>query len=187
MDNPSDDWFDPDEDALLEMLFEAASSDPRIDDELMAILGETSLARTSSKYTQERATQVLQLIRQGLSRNDAAAATGIHRNTVANWLARHQAFRDGMAQAEAGFIQVCLNGILKAGLRGAPNSWQAFAWLLERKFPESYGQRSRLDVNMELREAVRRVAEQDPSIDQAQLLAVAQEIAEQAYGAGSPT
>lgn len=134
------------------------------------------MARSWSKLTPERSEAVLRAIRQGMSLRQAAAATGISHTTITRWAARSVRFRDALMQAEAQFIQVCIAGILKQGLKGMPGSWQALAWLLERRYPDQYGRNARLDVKLELRKAAQQIAGDDPSLDEDALLALAEEI-----------
>lgn len=98
-----------------------------------------------SKLTPEVQTQISQLIRAGNTVEVAAAAAGIGEGTFYEWMARgdkpgaaHDSFREfraaieqARAESEAGMVA----RIAKAASNG---SWQAAAWLLERRAPERW-------------------------------------------------
>ncbi|QDV32354.1 hypothetical protein [Tautonia plasticadhaerens] len=88
---------------------------------------------------------LLEALRAGSFPGPACRAAGISRSTLRRWLGRgrskddHDApyrafrrdYRAAIASAEVG----ALDSICRAGSEGIPGSWQASAWLLERRFP----------------------------------------------------
>lgn len=92
------------------------------------------------KLTPELTEQLCALIRDGHYLAHAAEAVGVHRSTVHRWLQRgaeaksgpYRAFYDAFKKAEAELQQRCLERIQQAADNG---TWQAAAWLLERRFP----------------------------------------------------
>lgn len=102
------------------------------------------------KLTPEAREYVVAAVRQGCSRSAAAEGAGIGRSTLQDWLATGRAdlargeatrfadFSDGIKRAEADLQREAVGLILGAARSG---SWQAAAWLLERKWPRDYAKR----------------------------------------------
>lgn len=105
------------------------------------------------KMTPERVHAVLDGLRLGLSRTIAANAVGISKSTIANWAVRSADFRQQLDQAEAEAERMLMGLIVGAAAKKLPTSWQAAAWILERTRPERYGQRSRMDMSLDVRQA----------------------------------
>ncbi|MBM3268913.1 MAG: helix-turn-helix domain-containing protein [Candidatus Sericytochromatia bacterium] len=102
-----------------------------------------------SKLTPEAAEIVATAIRAGASREAAAAQAGIARSTLYDWCKRGESgdeqftwFSDTLKKAEADLEAKALAHILEA----AGKSWQAAAWLLERRFPDRWGRRPPEDL-----------------------------------------
>jgi transposase len=88
--------------------------------------------------------RVLAAIEAGASRKTAALAAGVGRSTLMRWLAEGRAgvepfatFAEEVAAAEARCELACVAAIQAAASR----SWQAAAFLLERKFPKRWARR----------------------------------------------
>lgn len=100
------------------------------------------MARPDS-LTPERKARILQAIRDGNNRETACALVGINTSTLRRWCQRGRAAKSGkfcafcaeIKQAEADAIETAVKGIRTAGAK----SWQAFAWWLERKYPQDWG------------------------------------------------
>ena len=96
-------------------------------------------------------------IRAGATLEGAARYAGVSRATFYRWLT---AGRRAMDAGETDTLPVKLVEAIDAALGdfelGAvariqkagedPKAWQAMAWLLERRFPDAYGRRQRIDV-----------------------------------------
>jgi len=94
-----------------------------------------------SKYTPERVEIILGALRLGMGRMDACRYAGITFETFSQWCKRHPEFAEAVEKAEAALIARCLSRIEEAAQGG---TWQAAAWLLERKHPGQFGMRQRL-------------------------------------------
>ena len=97
-----------------------------------------------TKLTPEALAQVEQLVRAGTTIDVAAAAVGVNRATIYRWLAAGEKARKGThtrelrdrverARAESESVLVA-----RIGAAAAKGSWQAAAWLLERRWPERW-------------------------------------------------
>lgn len=96
------------------------------------------------KYTPELGKQITDDIRvYGFARRIAAAKHGVHRETLINWEKRYPEFATLMEQAQAEAAQRWLTLVQLAARE--PRNWTAAAWLLERTFPDIYGQRQRIE------------------------------------------
>jgi hypothetical protein len=103
-----------------------------------------------TKLTPELQDRVVAYVRAGNYVETAAAAAGVSKVSLYDWLKRgargeapYDAFADAMAQAVAmaEARDVALIG------KAAETQWQAAAWRLERKFPDRYGRRERHEVS----------------------------------------
>ena len=99
------------------------------------------------------------LVEEGHWLRTAAAACNIDESTVYSWIRRGKAgenpyaeFYDQLEQANAKVEQEALGKVRAAGKK----QWKAAAWILERRFPERYGQTVRIEakVRSELRDAM---------------------------------
>ena len=114
----------------------------------------------TTKMTSERVEAVLMGLRRGLSRTVAGQAAGVSKDSIRRWMERSATFRADTEQAEAESQSMLLGIVLAAAAKKLPNTWQAAAWLLERRWPEAYGQRSKVDISLDIVEAAREVAEE---------------------------
>lgn len=97
-----------------------------------------------TKRTPERETRLLNAIRAGNTRRAACAYAGISDETLANWGRRSLDFLDSLTCAEAE-SEVALVAIVRTA---ATTDWRAAAHLLERRWPETWGRRDRVDVDV---------------------------------------
>lgn len=98
-----------------------------------------------SKLSPDVQAQIAALIRAGNTVEVAAAAAGIGQGTFYEWMARGEkpgaanvpfrGFREAIEQARAESEAGMVARIAKAASNG---SWQAAAWLLERRAPERW-------------------------------------------------
>jgi hypothetical protein len=93
-------------------------------------------------------TRIVDAVRAGATREQAAAAAGIGKRTLQRWLAhgegdraaaRFASFAAALREAEAAMVVDAVEGIQQAAQAG---DWRARAWLLERRFPAEWGRRS---------------------------------------------
>jgi hypothetical protein len=92
--------------------------------------------------TPEMADRICDAIGKGMPFNQACLVARIAQSVAMDWKATDQAFAERIQRAQAEFVQTHLARIEKAAAGG---SWQASAWLLERRDPAEFG-RNRLEV-----------------------------------------
>ena len=104
-----------------------------------------------SKLTHERIERFVEMIRRGATIPTAAAALGINPQTIHAWLhigrkedapPLYKKFATDVDAAMAEWEIAQVDRISRA----SETTWQAAAWLLERRLPDSWGRRERLDV-----------------------------------------
>jgi hypothetical protein len=92
--------------------------------------------------------RIVEAVRAGATREQAAAAAGIGKRTLQRWLAqgegnrppaRFERFAAALREAEAGMVVDAVEGIQEAARAG---DWRARAWLLERRHPAEWGRRT---------------------------------------------
>ena len=88
--------------------------------------------------TDEAKARIIELMRSGMTIADTLLAVGVSDRSFRRAKVADKAFAAAVKAATAEFKKVCIQGIGGAGSTG---SWQAFAWLLERKFPAEFCQR----------------------------------------------
>jgi transposase len=107
-----------------------------------------------TKRTPDRERRLLQAIREGNTRKAAAAYAGVDQDTIARWCHRSADFADNLSRAEAE-SEVALVAIVR---KAAVDDWRAAAHLLERRWPETWGRRERIDVRVDIEQHVRELA-----------------------------
>lgn len=124
----------------------------------MAKTGPNGNGPHGLKLTDELAAKICQAIRTGATLEGSAAYAGVARQTFFDWLRRgrqanarnpYKTFVADVEEALAGFEVGAMTRIAKAG----DEEWQANAWRLERRFPDKYGRRTRLDGNIQVQAA----------------------------------
>ena len=112
-------------------------------------------ARNSRPHKRSAARQevLLDALRQGASREAAAAAAGIDRTTAWRWAQDDPALAAEVEQA-CGQAEVMMT---QRVFDAAPSDWRAAAWWLERRRPAVYGRHARPEVD--LRVLAQRVAD----------------------------
>lgn len=91
------------------------------------------------KYCPEMVKEFCEHLEEGGKRTDACEMVGIVYDTFLEWFRdpRKPEFAEAVKKAEARWKLNAIKRIHRAGAR----TWQANAWLLERKFPEEYALR----------------------------------------------
>jgi hypothetical protein len=89
----------------------------------------------------------------GNMRRAVAAANGIDKDTITEWMHVHPEFSVQVRQAEAKPEYRCVIKIMLA-----QPGWQAAAWWLERKWHMDWGRRERIDMVVDTRNAAEKVA-----------------------------
>jgi hypothetical protein len=106
-----------------------------------------------SKHTPEREQRLLDALRAGNTRKAACHYAGISEEALARWLRASVDFVDAVQKAESD-AEVRMVAEIAQAARGS--TWQAAAWWLERRRPDDFGRRDRVDI--ELRMQVKRLA-----------------------------
>lgn len=101
-----------------------------------------------TKRTPDREQRLVQAIRAGNTRRAACAYAGISDDTLANWARRSADFSDSLTRAEAE-SEVALVAIVR---QAATQDWRAAAHLLERRWPDSWGRREKVDLEVYVRQ-----------------------------------
>lgn len=83
----------------------------------------------------------------GMSRRRASFRAGITYTTFKAWMASDLPFAAQIKDAEAQYEEIALKSIQAAA---QSEQWQAGAWLLERRHPERWGKRERVDGRVEI-------------------------------------
>ena len=100
-------------------------------------------ATVNRPSTKAKLAAVLEGLRTGLTRSQACDVLGLGRTTFYQAMEDDPEFAALVLQAEAEAVQHWTTCIYNA----APRHWQAAAWMLERRFPETYGPRASLELS----------------------------------------
>lgn len=95
------------------------------------------------KYGKEITDQLVELIAGGMKREDSCDMIGINQDTFYAWLKdkRKPEFSEAIKKAEMACKQRNIARIQNASKK----NWQAAAWWLERKYPEEFAIRQKLE------------------------------------------
>lgn len=113
------------------------------------------MAKDNLKLTDEAADRICQAVRTGATLEGAAAYAGVARATFFDWLRRgrqenarnpYRKFAADLDEA-LGHVEVANIGRIA---RAGQDEWQANAWILERRFPDKYGRRTRVDGQIQV-------------------------------------
>lgn len=120
-----------------------------------------------TKFSEERAEKIIRAIRSGNYIETAAALAGISKTTLYSWLKRGAAEGDRLEadpkakplKSELPYldfldaVDIALaeaeNMDVQAITAAASEDWRAAAWRLERKFPDRWGRKDRLQAEVE--------------------------------------
>lgn len=118
------------------------------------------MAGRPPKLTPDVEAKVLQAIATGCTRRLAAAFAGIGERTLYTYMSRtgqqYRQFRQAIEKAEAEAAMTMVGAVRAA----APTSWQAAAWWLERKYPDEWARKDRVEFSAMIRTAAERLAEE---------------------------
>ena len=113
-----------------------------------------SNAGRPSKLTEELQAEICKYIEQGNTYDRACRLTGISDSIFYLWKAegeksesgKYFEFLEAVKKAADLFKAWNIGVIMKAAQE---NTWQAAAWLLERKYPEEFGRRDRFSITVD--------------------------------------
>jgi hypothetical protein len=123
-----------------------------------------------TKRTPDREQRLVQALQAGNTRRAAATYAGVDERTVERWAASNVGFAALLTRAEAE-SEVALVALVR---QAASKDWRAAAHLLERRWPDSWGRRDRLEVT--LRQTAERLGA-ELGLDPDELIAEAERIA----------
>lgn len=128
-----------------------------------------------SNYSEEVVEKITSALEAGNTRKAASQFGGISDDTFGRWLKRYADFAAAVARAEARWEVRCVSLIQKAAserevvvkkIKTLPGGvtieevrisreidWQAAAWLLERRRPEDWQRRDKVDVDASMNTA----------------------------------
>lgn len=89
-----------------------------------------------TKLTPATVKKVMRALELGMTYRRACASAGISYDTFNDWRKTNPKFLEQCEEAEAAGVERCLVRIHQAAEEG---TWQAGAWLLERRYPHEYG------------------------------------------------
>jgi len=106
---------------------------------------------TFYKYTTVRANQICDQIAKGLPILQSAIACGISRTTFYRWKDERPEFEEMVNQAVAVSEARLLNKISDA------EDWRAAAWVMERRFPDRWAKRDKVEMNLNRSEGLKEI------------------------------
>lgn len=109
----------------------------------------------NSKMTEARTNAALTALENGCTREAAAGVAGVNRATFYRWM-DDATFRDAVEKAE----QLAEAKFTAAVVYAIPKSWQAAAWWLERRRYQNYARRDQLEMRIDIKAEVRKLAEE---------------------------
>ena len=112
------------------------------------------MAGRKTKLTPTLQDDIVKRIRAGNYIKVSCRAVGISTSTYFDWLKKGEkgtppyseflySIKKAEAEAQVNFVAVIA--------RAAPESWQAAAWWLERRFPDLWGRREKIDLQGEIK------------------------------------
>jgi hypothetical protein len=126
------------------------------------------VAGRPSKRTPEREARLLEALRAGNTRKAACHYAGIEIHTFLNWVNRFSHFSQAVEKAEGDAEVRMVAQIAQAAQTG---TWQAAAWWLERRRPDDYGRREKIEITV--RQQAEKLAA-DLGLDPEELIAEAE-------------
>lgn len=111
-----------------------------------------------SKRTPETVAKILDFLRSGNTRGTSARASGISPDTFSDWCNRFPDFADAVKEAESEAASRYLAHIEAAAIKG---SWQAAAWVLERRYHQEWARKDRLELIQSVRDMARSINEDE--------------------------
>lgn len=130
-----------------------------------------------TKLTSEVKEKFLQAIKLGLHYDDCCDYSGISRTTFYDWKNRKEKkfldFLDALKEAESTAKAKLIGDLQK------DRSWQSKAWILERRWPDSWGRKEKLQVDSksEIDVNINSIAEELRKLPKNELLKIARKAA----------
>ena len=110
-----------------------------------------------TKLTPEVQQGIIRTLRLGNSRKDSALYAGISEQTFYSWMKRgregESPFVEFLEEVEKAESAACIKNVAVIQ-KAAQVTWQAAAWWLERKRPDEWGRKQRVDIGAEKGQAM---------------------------------
>jgi hypothetical protein len=117
-----------------------------------------------TKYTLENVQAILTALAIGNTAEDSCRAVGVGYSTMREWVGRYPEFADAVEKAGAQARQRMVGIVVKVASEG---NWQAAMTYLERRDPEHWGRRERLDVMMDVRRSIEALSNDPAEVEAA--------------------
>lgn len=109
------------------------------------------------ELTDEIQKKIVDAIKMGNYIETAASYAGVHKSTLYDWMKRGARYEEGKSDPGdiifANFSDAIERAMTEAEMRdvllignAAKKNWQAAAWRLERKFPDKWGRKDRVNL-----------------------------------------
>lgn len=98
-----------------------------------------------TKYTPETVEKILKAIAVGAPYTHACNFASVGFDAFNEWRAKYPEFAERIKEAEGKAVTGWLAKIEKAASDG---NWQAAAWKLERRYPEEFGRRDKVQIDV---------------------------------------
>lgn len=89
--------------------------------------------------------ELLANLREAMSIRAACALSGVGKSTFYDWINQDDGFADDVEAAKR-FSEAVMVSRIKA-LGEEKGDWRAYAWLLERRFPEEWSAKKEIELN----------------------------------------
>jgi transposase len=111
-----------------------------------------------SKLTTQIKKEIGNNIKLGMPLKFAAEAAGICEDTFYEWMKRGEREKKGMYSEFSEYIKQCQSVAVQLHLKiitkaASAGSWQASAWILERRHPEDFGRKDKVNLDANLNHA----------------------------------
>lgn len=106
-----------------------------------------------TKFSKATADRILLALRAGNYAETAAAFAGIDKTTFYDWLKKGAAQSKGQLSefshaVEKAMAEAEMRDLSNIGAAAGRGEWQASAWRLERKFPDRWGRRTKIEAEV---------------------------------------
>ena len=98
-----------------------------------------------TKHTPDKLSLIYRAVESGMSYKDACSVSGISEATFYEWKTSKPEFLEALSEAEAKGQSALLGKI-----RESPD-WRSAAWILERRFSDTWGRKDKLETEQSVR------------------------------------
>ena len=94
----------------------------------------------------EQKEQLLNNLRDGMTIEAACALAGVHKTTFYRWRKNDPEWEE-LSDHAMNFAEPILLHQLKTAAEDKMGDWRAYAWILERRWPQRWGARQEIELN----------------------------------------